>query len=199
MAKDTVEQIAHASPGGSAGDARALREAFRTNRGLYMTCRRGIVLTSFGAGACMMIIGLYQMGITRRLRDPDLPGLDSSRVAAVPPVYRPFGVPIPDSLLGLVSYALTAALAGLGGPDRHRGSPALVFLMAAKVFADAILAGVLFGVQWAWYRAFCVYCVATSCLSLVAAVLAIPETKAASKAVRLADRRSTSCEDLRPS
>lgn len=101
-----------------------------------MTYRRGIILTSFGAGLCMMIIGLYQTGITRRLRDPPVRRFKSSQVAAVPPAYRPLGLPIPDSLLGLVSYAGTAALAGLGGPDRHRRAPGLVLLMAAKVYGD---------------------------------------------------------------
>lgn len=159
-------------------DAQALGEAFRHDRGLYLTCRRGIVLTSFGAGLCMMAIGLYQTG-TRRLHDLPLPRIQSSRIAAVPPTYRPLGLPIPDSLLGLVNYAVTAALAGLGGPDRHRRTPGLVLLMATKVYGDAALGASLFAIQWAWYRAFCMYCVTTSLLGLVAAVLTVPETRAA--------------------
>jgi len=167
-------------------EAQLLSEAFRHDRGRYMTCRRGILLTSFGAGLCMMVIGLYQTGVTRRLRDLPLPRIQSSRVAAVPPAYRPLGLPIPDSLLGLVSYAVTAALTGLGGPDRHRRSPTLVLLMAAKVYGDAALGTALFAIQWTWYRAFCMYCVTTSLLSLVAVALAIPETRAALQ--RLRDR-----------
>ena len=160
-------------------DAVALREAFRHDKGLYMTCRRGIILTSFGAGLCMMTIALYQTGMLRRLYDLPSRRIKSSRIAAVPPTYRPLNLPIPDSLLGLVSYATTAALAALGGPDRHRRTPALTLLMSAKVFADATLGAILFGIQWTWYRAFCMYCVTTSLLSLAAAGLAVPETRAA--------------------
>ncbi len=110
--------------------------------------------------------------------------LQSSRVAAVSPAYHPVGLPIPDSLLGLVSYAVTAALAGFGGPDRHVRLPWVVLLMGAKVAADAALGAVLLGVQWLWYRAFCLYCVTTSTLSFVAAALALPETWAAARQLR---------------
>jgi uncharacterized membrane protein len=162
----------------------ALREAFRHDRTKYMTCRRGIILTSFGAGLCMMTIALYQTGIIRRLYDLPSRRIKSSRIAAVPPTYRPLGLPIPDSLLGLVSYATTASLAALGGPDRQHRTPSLTLLMSAKVYADAALGAVLFGVQWTWYRAFCMYCVTTSFLSFTAAALAVPETRAALRHLR---------------
>ncbi len=149
-----------------------------------MTRRRGIILTSFGAGLCMMTIALYQTGVTRGLRDPPLRRINSSRIAAVPPAYRPLNVPIPDSLLGLMSYATTAALAALGGPDRYERTPGLTLLMSAKVYADAALGTILLGVQWTWYRAFCIYCMTSSLLSVTAAVLATPETRAALKRLR---------------
>ena len=41
----------------------------RTTGGLYLFCRRGIVVTSFVAGASMMMIGLYQMGVMGELPD----------------------------------------------------------------------------------------------------------------------------------
>jgi hypothetical protein len=164
-------------------DGRQLSATWRKSEGAYLSCRRGIVLTSFGASLCMIAIGLYQTGIIRRLWNPAWRRLDSSRVAAVGPAYRPLGLPIPDSLLGLVSYAATAALAGLGGPERHRRQPWLVLLMTGKVLGDAALGAVLFGVQWAWYRTFCLYCVTTSALSLVAMALVVPETWAAGKRI----------------
>jgi uncharacterized membrane protein len=149
-----------------------------------MTRRRGIILTSFGAGLCMMTIALFQTGVIHRLHDLPSRRIRSSRIAAVPPAYRPIGLPIPDSLLGLVSYAITAALAAFGGPDRHRRTPSLSLLMSAKVCADAALGAVLMGVQWTWYRAFCMYCVTASLLSFTAAILAVPETLAALRHVR---------------
>ena len=136
----------------------------------------------------MMAIGLYQMGIWRRLPDLPVSKLKSSKVAAVPPAYRPLGLPIPDSLLGLLSYATTAALAGFAGPDRHQHLPWVVLVMAAKVLGDAILGAVLFGIQWVWYRGFCMYCLIAALASFTAVPLAVPETRAALK--RLAGPRA---------
>ena len=165
-------------------DGRLLSKSLRTNGGLYLFCRRGIVLTSFVGGLSMMAIGLYQMGIWRRLPDLPVSKLKSSKVAAVPPAYRPLGLPIPDSLLGLLSYAATAALAGFAGPDRPRHLPWVVLVMAAKVLGDAILGAVLFWIQWAWYRGFCMYCLIAALASFTAVPLAVPETWAALKRLR---------------
>jgi uncharacterized membrane protein len=167
-------------------DGQALSKELRTGRGLYLFCRRGIVLTSFVAGASMMMIGVYQMGILGKLPEPRLRRLKSSEVAAVAPAYRPLGLPIPDSLLGLLSYAVTAALAGFGGPDRPQRLPCVVPLMTAKVLGDAILGAVLFGIQWAWYRAFCMYCLIAAGASFAAVPLAVPETWAAWRRLRRA-------------
>ena len=162
-------------------DGPSLSEAMRTAGGLYMFCRRGIVLTSFVACLSMILIGLYQMGIVSHL--PQLPWsrFKSSQLAAVAPAYRPFGLPISDSLLGLISYAVTAALAGFAGPDRNRYLPWMVLLMAAKVLGDATLGAILFWVQWRWYRGFCMYCVIAAFASFAAVPLAVPETWAVLK------------------
>ena len=162
-------------------EAASLSEALRTTQGLHMFCRRGIVLTSFVASLSMMVIGLHQIGLIRHL--PDLPWrrLESSEVSAVEPAYRPLGLPIPDAFLGLISYAVTAALAAFGGPGREQQFPAIVLLMAAKIAGDAALAGVLWWIQWAWYRSFCMYCLMASIASFIAIPLAAPETWAALK------------------
>ncbi len=165
-------------------DGHALSKALRTGGGLYLFCRRGIVLTSFVGGLSMMMIGLYQMGILRRLPDLPVRRLKSSEVAAVAPAYRPLGLPIPDSLLGLISYAVTAALAGFGGPERWDRLPWVAPFMTAKVAGDAILAAVLFVIQWAWYRAFCMYCLIAAFASFAAVPLAVPETWAAWRRLR---------------
>jgi uncharacterized membrane protein len=162
-------------------DGRLLSKSLRTTGGLYLFCRRGIVVTSFVGGLSMMAIGLYQMGVWRRLPDLPVSKLKSSKIAAVPPAYRPLGLPIPDSLLGLLSYATTAALAGFAGPDRYRHLPWVVLGMAVKVLGDATLAAVLFWIQWAWYRGFCMYCLTAALASFTAVPLAVPETWAALK------------------
>ena len=156
-------------------DGHALSEMLRTTGGVYMFCRRGIVLTSFLGGLSMMMVALYQIGIVSRL--PELPWsrLRTSQIAAVAPAFRPLGLPIPDSFLGLINYAVTAALAGFAGPDRHQHLPWIVLLMAAKVLADATLAGVLTWVQWRWYGAFCMYCLIAALASFAAVPLMVPE------------------------
>jgi hypothetical protein len=68
---------------GNPMDGRSLSKALRTGGGLYLFCRRGIVLTSFVGGLSMMMVGLYQMGILRKLPEPRLRRLKSSAVAAV--------------------------------------------------------------------------------------------------------------------
>jgi len=64
--------------------------------------------------------------------------------------------------------AATAAVMSLARRGQSSG--------VAKVLTDATLAGVLWWVQWAWYRAFCMYCVTAAAASFIAAVLAVPET-----------------------
>ena len=160
-------------------DGQSLSKELRTAGGLYLFCRRAIVLTSFVGASSMMMIGLYQMGILRRWPDLPRPRFQSSKVAAVAPAYRPLGLPIPDSLLGLISYAVTAALAGFGGPERRVHMPWVVMLMSVKILGDAALGAVLFVIQWAWYRSFCVYCVIAALASFGALPLAVPETWAA--------------------
>jgi uncharacterized membrane protein len=99
--------------------------------------RRAAVGLSLAAAATMGVVALYQVGVLRHLPDPPLPGFDADRVHGSAEAY-PLGVP--DALLGLGSYAATAALAAAGGPDRARRAPWLPIALAAKATADAAVA-----------------------------------------------------------
>jgi len=148
----------------------------RTGDDLYLWCRRGIVLTSFIAGFCMILVGIYQMGLIKHLPEPPLPRMDADRVDAAPEAYNRLWLPMPDAMLGLASYAITAALASMGGPDRHERLWWLPLLLLVKVAADAYQAGKLSWEQWALHQAFCFWCLVAAAVTFIAVPLALPET-----------------------
>lgn len=158
-----------------------LSDVLRNGEGLYLWCRRGIVLTSFIAGLCMMFVGIYQVGIIKHLPEPPLPRMDADQVDAAPAAYNRMGLPMPDAMLGLLSYAVTAALASMAGADRFERLWWIPLALAVKVGTDAVQAGKLSWEQWAQHQAFCFWCLVAAFATFVAVPLAIPETIATVK------------------
>jgi uncharacterized membrane protein len=157
-------------------EPQALSEVLRTGDGLYLWCRRGIIATSFVAAVCMMIVGIYQMGLIRHLPEPPFRLFNADKVDAAPQAYSRMSLPMPDAFLGLVSYALTAALASLGGADRFERWWWLPLLLGAKVLADAYQASKLSWEQWTLHRQFCFWCLVAAAATFVAVPLALPES-----------------------
>lgn len=116
------------------------------------------------------------MGILKHLPEPPLPRMDADEVDAAPMAYRPMGLPMPDASLGLVSYAVTGALAVVGGPDRHRALWLVPLALAAKVLVYAVQAGRLSWAQWAHHEAFCFWCIVAATMTFLSVALAVPET-----------------------
>lgn len=141
--------------------------------------RRWIVGLSLTGSAAAQAVSAYQMGLVDHL--PDLPFrvFDASRVDASDYAYRRFQTP--DGLLMLASYAVTAILAGAGGKDRARRTPALPIALAAKTLYDSVVALRLAREEWADNEALCGYCQTATVASLASAVLALPE---AARAIR---------------
>lgn len=164
-------------------DPQALSEVLRTGEGVYLWCRRGLVITSFVSAACMMLIGLFQMGLIRHLSEPPFRFFNADKVDAAPEAYSRMFLPMPDAFLGLVSYAITVALVSLGGADRFESRPWLwaPLVMGLKVAVDAVQAGKLTWEQWDLHRQFCFWCLIAAAASFVAVPLAVPETWAALK------------------
>jgi uncharacterized membrane protein len=162
-------------------DPQALCETLRTGDGLYLWCRRGLVGTSFMSELCMMLVGLYQMGIIRHLPEPPFGFFDADKVDASAEAYNRMDLPMPDAFLGLISYAITAALASAGGADRFERMPWLPLLLNAKVLADAFQAGKLSWEQWTSHRRFCFWCLVATAFTFSAVPLAMPESWAALK------------------
>jgi uncharacterized membrane protein len=157
-----------------------LSETWRRANEPDLRARRWIAGLSLLSGAVMSGIGLFQLGIIRRIPDPPGP-FDAARINGSPQAYSILRTP--DALLGALSYAATACLAGAGDPDRSRTAPWLSVAMGAKLLADASIAGKLTVTQWTRYRAFCFWCLLTTGATVAAAVVGIPETLAAARTI----------------
>lgn len=160
----------------------ALSKELRTGSGALLARRRGVVFLSAVASGSMLYISLYQMGILPHLADPPLPYFHSDAVDAAPEAYKYLSAP--DALLGLNSYAATALLAAMGGANRERTQPWLALALGGKLIFDVVNATRLTLDQWTKHRAFCVWCLLASASTFASVPLALPELRAAWRAVR---------------
>ena len=133
-----------------------LSDELRHGRGEFLEERRAVASLSLFSAGIMGMIGLYQIGVLKKLPEPHLPHLNTERVTASAQAYSFFSVP--DAWLGLLSYGVTAALVAAGPKDRWTRAPALPLAMAGKVLADVALAGKFTADQWTKHRAFCMWC-----------------------------------------
>jgi hypothetical protein len=133
--------------------------------------RWSLGLSLFGV-AMGQIVALFQMGIIKRLPDPPGP-FDSTRVDASDYGYK--RLQMPDSLLMIGNYAVTAMLAGAGGKDRAIRQPHLPIALAAKAGMDVATNLKLAQEEWAENKALCAYCQAATLASLATLVIALPE------------------------
>lgn len=158
-----------------------LSRQLREGSGAHLRNRRGVISLSLVAIGSLGVVSLYQVGLLGRVPEPPLPYLDADAVDAAPEAYEVLNMP--DGVLGIASYALTAALAAAGGEDRAGERPWVPLALAAKVAFDAVQAGKLTLKQWTDHRAFCLWCLAAAGASFAAAPLAVPEARAALKAL----------------
>lgn len=158
-------------------EARSLSAELRTNKNQFMRLRRAIFSLYLGASASLGVISLFQMGIVKRLPDPDFPNFDADRVNSSPEAYSILSAP--DGALAVASYAGTLALVGMGTPDRAERYPVLPLAMAAKIGVDVLNATRLAVDEWKKHRSFCSWCLLAVTATLAAAPLALPEGRAA--------------------
>lgn len=156
---------------------RTLSQEWRAGEGGYLRQRRAVVALSLAAAGAMGMIGLYQTGIIRHLPEPPVPFFNADRIDASAEAYSRFSTP--DALLGLGSYAATAALAAMGGAHRAREAPWLPLALAAKVAFDVGQAARLVAQQWRGYHQFCFWCLTAAASTCIAAPLVIAEARAA--------------------
>jgi uncharacterized membrane protein len=139
--------------------------------------RRSVVGLSMVGAAAGIVVSLYQTGVIRHLPDPPLQLFDSDKVDASDYAYK--RAQTPDGLAMLVTYAVTALLAGAGGKTRARSLPWLPLALAAKVAADVATNLTLAREEWADNKALCAYCQAASVASLASLPLVLPEARTA--------------------
>ena len=161
--------------------ARQLSRELRTESSPDLRRRRGIVALSLTASAAMGVIALYQTGIIKHLPEPPLPKMDADKVDASAEAYRKFAAP--DAVLGLGSYAVTMALASIGGKDRVREMPLVPLALAVKVAFDVATAAKLSVDQWTKHRAFCFWCLIAASATFAMAPLVVPEAMAAASSL----------------
>lgn len=176
-----------------------LSRQLRTDHSPVMQRRRWIVGLSLAGVTIGQIVSLFQTGIIKDLPDPPVGPFDSARVDASDYAYK--RLQTPDALFMIITYGITAALAGAGGRDRARTNPALPLALAGKAAYDAAVCTQLGVEEWKTNKALCAYCqvatlisYATLALSLVEAGDALRTVQgkaptAAAKARRAADKR----------
>jgi uncharacterized membrane protein len=152
--------------------ARLSRE-LRLGGGPDLRRRRWIFGLSLLGTLMAQIVSLYQMGLLRRLPDPPAGPFDASKVDASDYAYK--RMQVPDGVLMLVTYGVTAALAAAGGRDRVEREPALPLTLAAKTGWDSITALRLAREEWGENRALCAYCQVATLASLASFALSLPE------------------------
>lgn len=152
-----------------------LSRALRTGTSDALKRRRGVLALSLTAAGSMGLISLYQMGVIDHLPEPPLSLLDADTVDASEEAYAYFSAP--DGVLGLASYAATAVLAAVGGPDRARTMPWLPLLAVVKTGADAAQAAKLTRDQWTKHRAFCSWCLLAAGATFATIPLVLPEAR----------------------
>jgi hypothetical protein len=156
---------------------RELSYELRRGAGGYLRQRRGIVQCSLLSAATMGLVSLYQTGIIRHLPDPPISGFDADRVHGSAQGYS--FLQTPDGLLGLGSFAATAALAAVGGEDRVRRRPWLPLALGAKVLFDSTLSIKLACDQPTKLRALSIWSLLSLAATLSSFLMVWPESLAA--------------------
>jgi hypothetical protein len=154
-----------------------LSRCLRHGSGTFLARRRGAVGASLAAIGSLGVIALYQIGLIAHLPDPPLPGFDADKVHSSAEAYSLLAVP--DAMLGLGSYAATAVLAAMGGPDRMTARPWLPLVLAGKVAFDVAQAVRLSWNEVTKQRALSVWSLFTMTATGVTALLVMPEAHAA--------------------
>lgn len=140
--------------------------------------RRWVVGLSAVGSTAGLLVSLYQTGIIKHLPDPPGP-FDSDRVDASEYAYSRFSSP--DGPMMVALYAVTALLAGAGGPERAERAPWLPIALAVKTLYDTGTAVELAREEWKENRALCAYCQAATLASLASVAFALPEALRAGK------------------
>lgn len=157
--------------------AEAVSDDLRGGGGEWLARRRRVAALSLGAMASLGVVAAYQTGLIRRPPEPGVAPFDAERVDAAGEAYQ--FLKTPDAALGLASYAVTLALAGMGDGGRAHTRPWVPLALAAKVLADAAGGVLLTAEQATRRRRFCSWCLAASAASVAMVPQVVPEAREA--------------------
>ena len=166
----------------SSAAAERVSNDLRRGTGELLDRRRRTAALSLLAAGAMGAVAAYQNGVVRRLPEPPLPVFDAEKIDASGEAYQLLRTP--DASLGLLSYAVTLALAGMGSKDRFRDTPIVPLALAGKVLFDALGGLYLTAEQATKHRKFCSWCLTASVASLVMVPQVIPEARLALRHLR---------------
>jgi uncharacterized membrane protein len=121
--------------------------------------RFGLIIATSAALLTLVPVAASQMGLLDHLPDPPSTIFNSDRITRSS-LAHPLG--IPDSLLGMASYSATLGLILLA---RERSLARK--LLAAKLIADGVAAGVNTTRQIVSFRKLCSWCTATAICTAV--------------------------------
>lgn len=156
-----------------------LSAALREGQEPFLQNRRKITALSLFNVAAMGTITLFQMGVTKHVVQPSLPGEDADRINGSAQAYAILETP--DAALAVGSYAATLALTAMAPPDRAQMQPLVPLAMTAKSLLDAAFALKLLWDQPTKYKSYCLWCVLSALATLAIVPLAWPEARAAWK------------------
>ena len=143
----------------------------------FLRRRRSIVGLASLSSTVLGGIALYQMGVLKKLPGPRWSGFDAEKVSRFSQAYSILA--LPDALLGLTSYGVTACPAGMGPEDRWRTHPLIPLGMGVNLLSDAALAGKRAVDACRKYRSISVWSLLAAAATFAALPLAIPEAQAA--------------------
>jgi uncharacterized membrane protein len=163
----------------SSARAERVSRELRTGRADVLRRRRNVGAMALSAMGSLGVVTAYQMGLLRHLPEPPLPIFDADRVDASGEAYH--YLKAPDGALGLLSYAATVLLAGMGTARRAEETPWIPLALAAKVGLDAASGLYLTAEQASKHRRFCSWCLAASVLSVAMVPQVVPEARLAAR------------------
>ena len=167
---------------GSSPEAEEVSDALRRGAGEFLERRRRMAWLQMAAGGTLGVVGLYQFGLIRKVPEPSLPGLDADRVDASGEAYS--FLKTPDSALGVTSAGVSLVLAGMGGAKRHEEQPWIPLALLAKSLLDAAGGLYLTAEQVTKHKRICSWCTASAVLLVATVPTALPEARAAWRALR---------------
>ncbi|HTU43984.1 MAG TPA: vitamin K epoxide reductase family protein [Bryobacteraceae bacterium] len=153
--------------------SRELRQGYSP----FLKRRRGIIGLCFFSCGVLGAVALYQIGILKKLPEPRRRAFDAEKVNGSGEAYSMLATP--DALLGLASYAVTAALAGMGSEHRSRTHPWIPIAMGGKLLVDSAMAAKLTVDEATKFRAYSLWSVLAAAATWIALPLALPEAIAA--------------------